>query len=213
LIPGMTAEYPVFSRLLPLLPNATVVNFIPPEEGESLVDYAARMAAQFPRESYIVGVSFGGIVALEVSRIVRPHGCILISSIRSPNQLPPWLRLWRTLGGRNSARMLRAAGQCAGLIPRSICTHATLRVRQLAGAEGSWHCWATSTVLDWRPDPAPFVFPLLQIHGAEDATFPLRYVQPDVVVPGGRHALPVTHPQEVARAILTFCERELVTST
>lgn len=72
LLPGMTSDYPVYSRLTPLLQNARIVDFIDPKVNESLTSYARRMAEQFPPLCFIAGVSFGGILALEISRIVQP---------------------------------------------------------------------------------------------------------------------------------------------
>jgi hypothetical protein len=54
LLPGMTADYPVYAKLLPLLPNAQIVQFIEPEPSESLADYAKRMAPQFSGPSEII---------------------------------------------------------------------------------------------------------------------------------------------------------------
>ena len=201
LIPGMTADFPVYSRILRLLPNAIVVDYIPPESNETLVSYASRMANRIPANSFVVGVSFGGIVALEIARVVRPQGCILISSIRQPAELPPWFRIWRALGGRSTNALLRTIGTAALMVPRFACTSSTIRVTKLAGDGGQWHRWATASLLAWQPNPDFKVCPLLQIHGSADRTFPIRYVNPDVTVVGGRHALTISHPKETALAI------------
>lgn len=204
LIPGMTADFPVYSRILRLLPNAVVADYIPPESNETLVDYASRMTKKIPANSFVVGVSFGGMVALEISRIMRPRGCILISSIRQPAELPPWFRVWRALGGRRSNAFLQAIGTAASMVPRFARTSSLIRVSKLAGAGGQWHRWATASVLDWQPDQEFSACPLLQIHGSADRTFPIRYMNPDVTIAGGRHALPISHPKETATAICAF---------
>jgi pimeloyl-ACP methyl ester carboxylesterase len=203
LLPGMTPQYPVYSRLLPLLPNAQVVPFIEPEPNESLTDYAKRMAPQFPDRCFIGGVSFGGILAQEISRIVHPAGCIVIASIQRPSQLPPWLRLWRLLGGRHASRVLNAVGSSAKCVPTSIRTSSTARLTKLSGDSGKWHRWATSAVLDWSPS-TPIAAPILHIHGDADTTFPVRYTKPDIVIQHGRHALPMSHPIETANVINDF---------
>lgn len=200
----MTADFPVYSRVLRLLPNAIVAEYIPPESNETLASYASRMANRIPVNSFVAGVSFGGIVALEVARILRPQGCILISSIRKPAELPPWFRVWRALGGRRSNAFLQTIGTAASMVPRFACTSSTIRVTKLAGAGGQWHRWATASVLDWQPDPEFKACPLLQIHGSADSTFPIRYVNPDVTVLSGRHALPISHPEETVAAICAF---------
>ena len=200
----MATEYPVFSRLAPMLPNATIVNYIKPKRNESLAAYASRMASRFQPNSYIVGVSFGGMLAIEISRIVRPKGCILISSVCGPHQFPPWLRACRVLGVMNCSRILKLVGRLAALVPKSIRTASTVRVLKFREPDNTWQRWATSAVLKWEPNTEPINLPLLQIHGDADSTFPIRYVNPDVVVQGGRHALPVSHPTEIADAISAF---------
>lgn len=206
LLPGMTADFPIYSRLLPLLPNARVVDFLPPEPRETLVSYSSRMATLLPRDAYIGGVSFGGIIALEISRLLRPRGCILISSIRHPHELPPWFRIWRPFGGRSSSAGLRMIGGAASLVPRSARTASTIRATKLAGDRGAWHRWATSAVLDWKPEPLGDFCPILHIHGTADTTFPIRYVHPDVSIPGAGHGLPLSHPDEVVAAIRLFVD-------
>ena len=203
----MTAEYPVYQRLLPLLPHAQVVDFIAPEPHELLTDYAARMADLFPPCCVIAGVSFGGILALEIARIIQPVGCILIASISTPNELPPWLRAWRIFGGRHSESLLNALGRTAAAVPQRLRTKSTIRLTKLAGESGAWHRWATSAVIDWNPVPEPISTPTLQIHGDADSTFPIRYTNPDIVIPNGRHALPMSHPSETAIAINAFTNR------
>lgn len=198
----MTPDENVIRRLLPLLPDVTVLDYPVPFEAESLPGYAARMADKIPDANCIIaGVSFGGMVALEMSRIVQPRVCVLISSLRSPSQLPPWLRMWRLLAGRHCAVVLNAVGQTAATVPRRVRTRSTTRVVKLAGDAGGWHRWATSAVLGWRPVSESPGVPVIQIHGDADRTFPIRYVTPDYVVPGGGHVLPMTHPGELAAAI------------
>jgi pimeloyl-ACP methyl ester carboxylesterase len=204
LIPGMTSDYPVYSRILPLLPSAVVIDFIQPNPRETLVSYASRMASQLPSNSFIGGVSFGGIVALEVARILRPRGCILISSIRHPSELPPWFRIGRLLGGRCCSFFLGMIGSAAAMLPKSVCTSTTIRATKLAGLDGRWYRWATSAVVDWKPELAFDGCPVLQIHGTADTTFPIRYTHPDIIVPDGRHALPISHPAETVKAIRAF---------
>ena len=200
----MTADYPVYSRLAPLLPNATVVNFIAHEPNESLTAYAARMAEGIPPHCYIVGVSFGGILALEISRLLQPTGCILMSSVPQPDEFPLWFRVWRLFGGRHCSRILNIVGDSAALVPKCIRTSSTMRFTKLSGDNGAWHRWASSALLDWKPDKEPISSPLLHIHGDADTMFPVRYTKPDVVIRQGRHALPISHPVETANAILDF---------
>lgn len=204
LIPGLDANYPVFSRILPLLPNATLVAPSPPRAAESLVSYATRIASVFEPDCYIVGVSFGGVLAQEVSHIVRARGCVVVSSIRRPEQLPPWFRIFRRIGGTNCSRALRVVGALACSVPQRMRQRSTIRAAAFAGSRGRWQRWAAGAILNWQPTEMEAVVPVTQIHGDRDTTLPLRYVDPDVVIRHGRHALPVSHPIETAAAITEF---------
>ena len=205
LLPGMAGGDRIFDRLGPLLPNARAINWIDPRSDESLAKYAVRIAAEVTEaDCFIAGVSFGGVVALEVSRIVQPRGCFLISS--NPNQLPPWLRIWRIFAGSDCQRTLNGIGRVASIIPRKSRTRSTGRITKLAGAAGGWQRWATSAVLGWRPDCRVADVSIIQIHGDADATFPIRYVTPDIIIPTGGHVLPLTHPNAVADAMLSVMQ-------
>lgn len=214
LLPGMTPNFPIYARLQPLLPNATIVDFIPPRPRESLISYAHRLALDIPPRSFVVGVSFGGILALEISRIVRPLGCILISTIKHPAELPPWFRMGRFLGVGTCSPALRSIGRLATLMPKRLRTASTLRATKLAGTAGQWHRWATTAVIDWsrcRQKPGPRIesCPVLQIHGTKDTTFPIRFIQPDIRVHSGTHSIALTHPQELADSILSFMKANM----
>lgn len=208
LLPGMTAGYPIYSRLVPLLNNAKLEHFIPPLPGETLKSYAIRMAPKFEESHFIAGVSFGSMLALEISRLVKPMGCIVIAGIQGPQQLPPWFRIGRWIGGRRCSRLLNLIGRMSERVPRRLQSSETMRMTKLAGPEGHWHRWATCAILDWQVTNSVTDFRILHIHGDSDATFPLRYVRPDVVIEGGLHGLPISHPRLTAAAINDF-----VTST
>ena len=207
LLPGMAPNYPVYSRLLPLLPNTRVVTYRTPARGDTLVSYARRMAKQFPSRSIIIGTSFGGVLAQEICRSIQPLACILISTIKHPSELPPQLKLCRIMGGENCVAMLQLLGTLASVFPRALSTNVTIAARGHLGDAASWRYWAMRAILDWRPTSTPIQSPLLHLHGSEDATFPVRYTQPCAVVPGGKHALPVSNPEETAHAILGFVNR------
>lgn len=198
LLTGMTPDERIFKRLLPHLPTASVVPWIAPRRLESLPEYAQRLAETIePTEETIVcGVSFGGMVARELALCLNARTCVLVSSLRSPAQLPPHFRVLRLLAGPHCEGVLNAVGT---LSPNS-------RLKKLAGKKGAWHRWATSAVLGWHARPALDTVPLVQIHGDCDTTFPIRYVVANKVIPGGGHVLPLTHAKEIA-AILNELAR------
>ncbi|QNP53216.1 alpha/beta hydrolase [Hymenobacter qilianensis] len=98
LIPGLGADARVFQKLRPLLHGPSqVLEWLKPIGDEPLPDYVRHMAAVIPEDAdcFVVGVSFGGVIAQEICRI-RPRACaVLVSSIPDADRLPTLLRIIR----------------------------------------------------------------------------------------------------------------------
>lgn len=199
----MARDDRIFARLLSLLPGATIVPWIEPRARESLGKYAARLAATISAVEPVVvcGVSFGGIVARELALQLNAKACVLVSSVRSPAQFPPLFRVCRPLARLNVDATLNSLGTLAAAVPRRLRTPATARLAKLAGEAGAWRRWATTAVLRWQAAPELDTIPVVQIHGDLDATFPIRYIISDVVIPGGGHLLALTHAAEIVKVL------------
>ena len=90
LIPGLGANELAF-QFLRLHGEVNVLRWLPPLSfSESLEHYAARLAAAVPVEQvcWLVGISFGGILALEAVQLRPLARVVLISSFSGPRELP-----------------------------------------------------------------------------------------------------------------------------
>ncbi len=203
LLTGMTPDRRIFERLLPLLPTAIVIDWIRPTRYESICLYAKRLSQSIPCDTSNVmcGVSFGGIVARELANCMNAKACVLVSSVRSPSELPPWFRIFRLLAPRTAEAAMNATGTFAAYWPRQLKTPSTSCLMKLGGPSGEWHRWATAAVLNWNPSPDVDRIPLFQIHGDRDTTFPIQYTRADTTIHGGGHILPLTHSQELAKKL------------
>jgi pimeloyl-ACP methyl ester carboxylesterase len=112
LLTGMTPDARLFDRLLPLVPQATVLPWIVPRSRESLAVYAARLAdaVDEPDDVIICGASFGGMVARELAWRLGAKVCVLVSTVRSHRELPRWMRLVRPV---TSLAVLQTVGAVA----------------------------------------------------------------------------------------------------
>ncbi|RZJ88413.1 MAG: alpha/beta hydrolase, partial [Hymenobacter sp.] len=100
LLPGLGADERVFSRLHLPGPAEVLPWLAPLSANESLPCYAARLAQLVPpnQPCWLIGVSFGGLVAQEVGRLRPLARVVLVSSLSSPRDLPLLLRLGRATG-------------------------------------------------------------------------------------------------------------------
>src|SRR5213076_2537842 len=82
LFPGLGADGRLFEPQREAFPHLKVPQWLEPRLRESLSEYGRRMAEGVVEEPgvpvYLGGASFGGAVALEVARHVRPRAVFLI---------------------------------------------------------------------------------------------------------------------------------------
>ncbi len=193
LLSGMGAGERLFEPQRACFPSLRIPAWIPPLPRESLRAYARRLARVVdPGCPCVVGgASFGGTVALEMATHLQAVACVLIGSIRSSAELP-WR--WRVL------RPVAELGpDCVGSIARlaACCGRGWLsrgfvrRMERLSKPESAFVRWAGCAVVRWRPSSATRRVRVFQIHGEADTVLPVGRTRPDVIVPGGSHALPL----------------------
>jgi pimeloyl-ACP methyl ester carboxylesterase len=199
----MATDRRLFEPQLAALPNLRVPNWIEPRPRESLRAYAGRMArAVDPGGPCVVGgASFGGAVAREMAHHLQTDTCILIGSLRSSDELPWQWRAFRPLAALGPGFLGWVAGMIARVAGPWLKAGRVLSLRRLAGPKSRFVRWAMCAVVGWRPSPAARRVRVFQIHGEADRTLPVSRTRPDVVVPNGAHALPLTSPDAVTEFI------------
>lgn len=209
---GLGADCRMFSRLQVPGHELKCIEWVRPAPDESLSDYAARLAPMVDGSEppILLGVSFGGVMALELSKYVRPALTILVSSIRRPTELPWYFRLPGKL------RLHR-------LLPLNTSRFSEFNVRFLNGvrdeedirllramlhdADMHFTRWAIDRLVLWEGcAPSGQV---VHIHGSSDRMLPIRFVSPDVCVNGGSHLMIVTRAQELGSIIADVLEQNL----
>ncbi|QNR25648.1 alpha/beta hydrolase [Croceimicrobium hydrocarbonivorans] len=94
LISGLGADERVFKRLKLDFPSIPIP-WIAPQKKEGLSDYAKRLSETIdPSEPFIlIGLSLGGMIAVEMNRYLKPLATISISSIVCSEDLPGYFRI------------------------------------------------------------------------------------------------------------------------
>lgn len=204
-ISGLGADRRAFQKIrLSKLYQIHHIDWIDPLPGESLKQYVSRLATQVDQTApfSIVGLSFGGVIAIEMSKMLRPKKLIIISSISRRSELP---KMFQLISAMNIHKM----------IPASIYKKPTRIVAKFFGAKrdsdrkllyqifetsnGTFLKWAVDQLLKWknidRPDN------LYHIHGAKDKLLPVGITQADIIIPGAGHLLIITHASKVSQVL------------
>lgn len=198
LIGGLGTDERVF-KYLHLNIKTKIIQWIEPEHKEEISAYAIRLCKQINQneEFGIVGVSFGGIMAIEISKHIKPTKLMLISSVETKNQLPQkYLLLGKT--------------QILKLIPNSLIKPPQPIFNFLFGAKNKellkeiirdtnpkFIRWALNTIINWTNEAKSSE--VIRIHGTKDKLIPLKGRA--IEVKNGGHFMIVDRAEEISNLI------------
>ena len=194
-IPGLGLDGRIFDGLEIPGYEIKVIEYLDPVENESLDDYVIRMMANLPQREeavYLMGHSFGGIIAQEISKKRACKGLILLSTIMDPLELPPYLSVMRKLPAYDLIKkeIIRRTyfiwGEQDGYNnheERKIFMEMTDKLSDY------YYRWAVRSVVQWSPI-GQVTCPFIRLHGNRDKTFLFRFLKGDfITISGGTHVV------------------------
>jgi pimeloyl-ACP methyl ester carboxylesterase len=204
-ISGLAADRRAFARLkLPAYITIKHVEWIEPLEKESLQDYCKRLSSQINTddEFILIGLSFGGMVAIELNRFLHPKDIILISSIATKNELPLrfkviyFLKLHRIL----PANMIKLPVRLIyWFFNARTKKEKSLLLEYIQNVSNNYLKWSINAVLSWKNSERPQN--LFHIHGTADRIFPFDTTHADVKVKDGGHLMVYDKADEINRIL------------
>jgi pimeloyl-ACP methyl ester carboxylesterase len=203
ILSGLGADERVFQKLdLSDLP-VTFVQWIPPVQSETITSYVLRLVGQIKAPNPIlIGLSFGGMMATEIAKIIPTERIILLASAKNKHELPFYFRLAGTLHLDKLipiSLLLRPTRLTYWLFGVQSEPDRQLLRNILAQTDPAFLVWAIGQIARWRNTTIP---PNLKhIHGTTDRILPRRFVAADLTIKGGGHLIPLTHSEEVERGV------------
>jgi pimeloyl-ACP methyl ester carboxylesterase len=209
-ISGLGADERIFSELTIPGTELTPLQWILPQKAESIGDYAGRMFSQVHTDHPIfLGVSFGGMMALEMAKLCPGAKVIIVSSVKTHKELPGWMKVSGNLGlnkllPRKPPRWARLEDDFLG----TETEEERLLVREfMKTADPVYLRWAIGQVINWRNEwLPPFLY---HLHGSNDRTFPLKNIHATHIVPGGGHFMVMNRAKEVSAIIQSIINQPL----
>ena len=204
IISGLGADKSVFSRLDFGENNIVFIDWIPVKENEPIIKYAQRLLAQITTPNPIlIGLSFGGIMAVEIAKLIPVEKLILISSAKTKYEIPFSYRLLGKLKLNKilPVKLFFATNQLTYFIfgVKEKRDQAILSAN-IKNTNIVFFRWAINQILNWENTENEF--PIFHLHGNKDYILPFSKIKNAVEIIGGGHLMVLTHPAEVSTALI-----------
>jgi len=205
-VPGLAAGKEIFRNIsLPLDEfEVHIIEWIIPKNKESLSEYAKRMAAEVVEpDSVLVGVSFGGVVAQEMSFYLSLRNIIIVSSVKTRKELPRRLKIARkTLAYKLVPTRLVLSAQDLTKFAFGPKTKKRLKLYQdyLHVRDKRYLDWAIENMVTWKR--REMIQGVSHIHGTEDIVFPIQNIDQFVPIDGGTHIMVLNRGREVSEKLV-----------
>jgi len=186
--------------------NIAFVDWIDPFKNETFESYAYRISKDFESNSILIGLSFGGMLAVEVSKIIPVKKVILIASAKNKSELPKWF----LLAGRLNLN---------SLVPSSLFKTTNFITNWLFGVktpseklllkniikdtDSRFLKWAINQIVNWKNLSVPQNY--IHIHGTHDRILPAKYLKIDYKIKNGGHFMTVNKAKEIEVIIKKLC--------
>ncbi|MEL7406906.1 MAG: alpha/beta hydrolase, partial [Cyanobacteria bacterium J06558_2] len=156
----------------------------------------------------IVGLSFGGIIAIEIAQQISTEKVILISSTKNQQEIPGYFKILRWLPVHRlfPAGLLLWLGKLLASWFFSLETIDEKKLFRLILADTNprFMKWAIDQVINWKNELTPEN--VYQIHGTSDRIFPSRLVREDFQVSQGGHFMVMNRAEQISNLIAKIIE-------
>lgn len=199
-ISGIGADKRLFSYI-ELSPefDPEYIEWIVPGEKESLSEYAIRLFTPYYSDKpfILIGLSLGGIVAVEIAKQFPPVCTIIISSVPVSSQLPPYYKVARKMNLQRHipAGLFKVTATLKHYIFMQSWANKRLMRRVIWEGDSRFIKWGMNAVLSWTNEVLPS--PLNHIHGTRDEVFPVKYAKPTHVIHKGGHMLVINRAEAI----------------
>ena len=192
LMPGMAANPKIFEFIkLPVNFKIHHLEWEMPYENESISDYALRISSLINGKNIIlIGVSFGGILVQEISKIIKCSKVIIISSIKSNKELPLMMQIGKKTQAYKffNVNWINDFESLALFVFGPIVRNRIeLYKKYLSVRDENYLKWSIHQIVNW--DQKNPLKNIIHIHGNIDLVFPSIYIKKAIFVAGGTHAM------------------------
>ena len=196
---GLGADERVFQHLNLSMFEVIHVQWIDFIPNESLVSYAHRLG-EIIDDSVpfaLMGLSFGGMLAIEIAKQKTPKQLFLISTMAHVSEKPLRMKVFGKMGAYNfiPASYFNKPSKIAyRLFGAKAPSEKKLLDEILADNAPKFIKWALNAISNWNNTER---VKAIRIHGTKDKLFPFHQLKIEHFIQGGGHLMVISHAAEI----------------
>lgn len=180
------------------------IDWIEPLPRETISSYAKRLSAVIDQTKpfVLIGLSFGGMIAIEMNQFVRPAKTIIISSAANQLELPWFVKiirfmpLYKVMPLQLFRKPNRFFYYLFGIKTQG---EKNLLNEILHDTSPSILIWSINAISNWRNKTT--FSNVIHIHGTADKLLPIKYTKTHITVEGGEHFMIYSRAREISQIL------------
>lgn len=200
---GLGADESVFQRLDFSGCSTNFIKWIAPQDTETIENYATRLLDQITTtKPTLIGLSFGGLIAVEVAKQIDTEKVILIASAKTKNEIPFYyrfagqLRLHKLL----PTGLLKNSNFVTNWFFGASSTFDKQLLKQiLIDTDPTFLSWAIDKVVRWANQTQ--TKNIFHIHGTSDRVLPFKFANSNLAIKNGGHLMTLNKADELNNII------------
>lgn len=205
-IPGLGLDHRLFELLKIKNAKLVTLDWIEPLPNESISEYAYRFAKEKIIDGeniYLLGVSLGGIMSVEISRFRKIKKLYLISTVKRSTEMPKymaWLDKVPTQSKTAAKFAIEASINLKPFYDKASKAGNELFHKMVKTASIDFINWGIHAIARWKLNEE-LTSPFLHLHGTDDLVFPIKNIDQALTIKGGTHFMIHNNAQKISSII------------
>lgn len=211
LISGLGADTRLYNNIDLHDHEVIPVDWIAANKHDTLSSYAQKLIHQYyiTANSVVIGTSLGGMIAIEIAKLLPLNKVILISSIKTIDEEPGYFSLFRAIPVFKviPGKLLTLLGMvCKPIFGDMGPEDAWLFNDMLKKSSTSFLKWGMTAALRWKNETIPPN--TYQLIGDSDLVFPYKKIKDATVVKGGTHIMVFDKAKQINKLLKEILKKK-----
>ncbi|MDQ3190972.1 MAG: hypothetical protein M3Q58_05200 [Bacteroidota bacterium] len=218
LIPGLATDERLFSNLKINGAELNVIKWEVPLINDTMESYARKLAEQIDdsKPFYLLGVSFGGMCAIEIAKFLNPVKTIIVSSAKGADEIPFFIKMFRYFPIHlifSQWFIIMLSKAVKHVLGRHSKKDRDLLIEMLKKCPEKYIKRAINLIINWSCTSGTCKdLKIIHIQGTADRVIPIKNLKNTIPVAEGTHFMIIYNSKQISDIINKVISLDMSTS-